>query len=135
MNDFSFQFSRLADLVNANCSEILIVGGKVSLSRLNEAIVFEVSRRKTLRRLFDSTGNTGQENRHTISPQIGVIEQEVSSHAEAELRALLVANIWENSVPVHRMHGIKAFCIAFRNLTVLQFVTNIAFVIRRESGL
>lgn len=124
MNDFSFQFSRLADLVNANCSEILIVGGKVSLSRLNEAIVFEVSRRKTLRRLFDSTGNTGQENRHTISPQIGVIEQEVSSHAEAELRALLVANIWENSVPVHRMHGIKAFCIAFRNLTVLQFVTS-----------
>jgi len=124
MTDFSFQFSRLADLVNANCSEILIVGGKVSLSRLNEAIAFEVHRRKTLRRLFDIPGKTRQEGIHTISPDIRVIEQEVPSHAEAELRALLVANIWKNSVPVHRLHGIKTFCITFRNLTVIQFVTS-----------
>ena len=124
MTDFSFQFSRLADLVNANCSEILIVRGKVSLSRLNEAIAFEVHRRKTLRRLFDIPGKTRQEGIHTISPDIRVIEQEVPSHAEAELRALLVANIWKNSVPVHRLHGIKTFCITFQNLTVIQFVTS-----------
>src|SRR3974390_3476006 len=90
MTDFSFQFNRLADLINANCSEILIVGGKVSLSRLNEAIAFEVHRRKTLRRLFDIP-----EGPHIISPDMRVIEQEVPSHSEAELRALLVANIWE----------------------------------------
>jgi hypothetical protein len=64
MTDFSFQFSRLADLVNANCSEILIVGGKVSLSRLNEAIAFEVHRRKTLRRLFDIPGKSRQAGLH-----------------------------------------------------------------------
>jgi len=128
MTDFSFQFSRLADLVNANCSEILIVGGKVSLSRLNEAIAFEVHRRKKLRRLFDIPNNkTRQESLHTISPAIRLIEQEVPSHAEAELRALLVANVWENSAPVHRLHGIKTFCITFRNLTVIQFVTSHLF--------
>ena len=127
MTDFSFQFSRLADLVNANCSEILIVGGKVSLSRLNEAIAFEVHRRKTLRRLFDTPGKARQGGLHTISPEIRVIEQEVPSRAEAELRALLVANVWENSVPVHRLHGLKTFCITFRNLTVIQFVTSHLF--------
>jgi hypothetical protein len=124
MNDFSYQFSRLADLINANCSEILIVGGKVSLSRLNEAIAFEVNRRKTLRRLFHTPGETRQEGLYTIWPELLAIEQEVASGAEAELRALLVANVWENSAPVHCVHGIKTFCIAFRNLTVVQFITS-----------